>query len=134
MSSKSPSRRRKRGGQPGNHNAFQHGFYARRLPIDRDAIAAANLPPADNLDAEIAMLRIAIRNLVAKSADPQPLGIDLLLLRSFSLAFAALNRMIKTRYFIRDDSSAIHNFMHTVFQQIREETPGTILDDLTRDE
>jgi len=134
MSSKSTSRRRRRGGQPGNANAFKHGFYGRRLPIDPAALDAANLPPLDNLDEEIAMLRLSIRNLVAKSADPQTLGIDLILLRSLALAFGALNRLIKTRYFIRDDSSAIQDFWHTLFTQIREENPGTILDDLPHDE
>ena len=51
--------KRKSGGQPGNLNAFKHGFYSRRFR----ALELSDLSEVltDNLDDEIALLRVIIR-------------------------------------------------------------------------
>lgn len=122
--------RRRRGGQPGNRNAFVHGFYGRRLELDRKELAGAKLPPSDSLDDEIAMLRLSIRKLVERGVATQGLEEDLLMLRTLSLAVMALNRMVKTRYFLADRESFGRDIVHQALEQIRLENPGTILDDL----
>ena len=51
--------KRKPGGQPGNVNAWKHGFYSRRFK----ALEMCDLETVlrDNLDDEIALLRVLIR-------------------------------------------------------------------------
>lgn len=54
-----PNIKRKSGGQPGNVNAFKHGFYSRRFR----ALEIADLDTilTDSLDDEIALVRVIIR-------------------------------------------------------------------------
>ena len=56
-----PNVKRKSGGQPGNLNAFKHGFYSRRFR----AVEIADLGTvlADSVDDEIALLRVVTRRL-----------------------------------------------------------------------
>ncbi|MFA5838241.1 MAG: hypothetical protein WC837_14945 [Bellilinea sp.] len=93
---------RARGGQPGNRNAVRHGFYVRYLPLDPELLT--QLPPSDDLTDEIAMLRLAIRNIAAQSTVPQPLEVELQLLRSINLAAAAINRVLRTRLYLGSGS------------------------------
>ena len=51
--------KRKRGGQPGNTNAFKHGFYTKNFsPAERRGVEAAKVVV---LGDEIALLRVLIR-------------------------------------------------------------------------
>ena len=94
---------RARGGQPGNRNAMRHGFYARPLPGDPplpDLRSANRDLPGEglpNLSDEIAMLRLAVREIVSRASDAEPAARELGLLRSVSIAAAAINRLIKTQ-------------------------------------
>ena len=56
-----PNVKRKSGGQPGNLNAFKHGFYSRRFR----AVEIADLGTvlADSVDDEVALLRVVTRRL-----------------------------------------------------------------------
>ncbi len=60
--------KRKPGGQPGNVNAWKHGFYSRRFK----ALELCDLVTVlqNNLDDEIALLRVMIRR-VFETADSQ---------------------------------------------------------------
>jgi len=84
--------RRKRGGQPGNRNAVQHGLYSRMLGAfegGQDAV--------EGLTDQIAMLRLAVRETARRAeADPKPEA-DLELLRAVTAACAAINRLVRTR-------------------------------------
>jgi len=84
--------RRKRGAQPGNRNAVQHGFYARQLTgFNPDH------NPVDNLTDLIAMLRLSVREIALRAeAEPGPQA-DLELLRSVTVASIAIHRMVKTQ-------------------------------------
>jgi hypothetical protein len=53
---------RKRGGQPGNTNALQHGFYSRQMKAGEIADLSAIAP---DLNSEIAMLRVLAARAVA---------------------------------------------------------------------
>jgi len=63
-----PNLKRKSGGQPGNLNAFKHGFYSRRFR----ALEISDLSSVltDDLDDEIALLRVIIRR-VFEMADKE---------------------------------------------------------------
>jgi hypothetical protein len=51
--------RKRSGGQPGNWNAFKHGFYSRRYrPLE---VSDLNTVMSDDLTGEIALLRVIIR-------------------------------------------------------------------------
>ena len=55
----------KTGGQPGNHNAFKHGFYSKVLePDEKRELKWAD--SVDGLDQEIAIIRIKFRSLLAQ--------------------------------------------------------------------
>ncbi|MHB0987619.1 MAG: hypothetical protein ACYC3P_03015 [Bellilinea sp.] len=57
-------------------------------------------PPAEglpNLSDEIAMLWLAVREIVSRASDAEPPARELGLLRSVSIAAAAINRLIKTQ-------------------------------------
>jgi hypothetical protein len=68
-----PNQKRKPGGQPGNLNAFKHGFYSRRFRAiemnDLDTVLT------DSLDDEIALVRIIIRR-VFEFADSDAENLD----------------------------------------------------------
>ena len=94
---------RARGGQPGNRNAVRHGFYARSMPGDPplpDLRSANRDLPGEglpNLSDEIAMLRLAVREIISRASETEPAAEELRLLRSVSIAAAAINRLIKTQ-------------------------------------
>ncbi|MHB0967287.1 MAG: hypothetical protein ACYC36_12620 [Bellilinea sp.] len=50
-----------------------------------------------NLSDEIAMLRLAVREIVSRASETEPAARELGLLRSVSIAAAAINRLIKTQ-------------------------------------
>ena len=118
MTASKPTSRR-RGGQPGNRNAVRHGFYARYLPEipalpptlgipdpapeyieSTDITLSTRRDPINRLTDEIAMLRLAVRNIAAHSREQLPLAEELELLRSISLASAAINRLLRTQEII----------------------------------
>jgi len=89
------AQRRKRGGQPGNRNAVQHGLYARQLMEFQGSRNSV-----EGLTDQIAMLRLAVRETVRQAeADPTP-ETDLELLRAVTVACTALNRLVKTYKFL----------------------------------
>ncbi len=64
-----PILKRKQGGQPGNLNAYKHGFYSRRFTRLEIKDLATILP--DNFDDDIAVVRVCMRrmfNLADKDA------------------------------------------------------------------
>ncbi len=111
MTDQPAPKRRKRGAQPGNLNALTHGFYASRLPDDHPSLAGPFPPSPDGLDNEIAMIRLTIRSLIDKSIEPQPLDVEIVLLRSLSLATTALVRLLKTRTFVNHSNARIQRLM-----------------------
>ena len=86
--------KRKRGAQPGNQNAFKHGFYSRQF----QALEAADLDAAfeTGLANEIAMLRVATRRffeLSDQATDIEEAGRVLSLLAMASSKLAAITRI-----------------------------------------
>jgi len=98
MSSSPRSSSRKVGGQPGNLNAYKHGFYAREFPkkdlADLDSVEFTGL-----LD-EIKLLRVHIRRLVELNRQSDDFTDALNLLRGLCLACSCINRLIKTQHIL----------------------------------
>jgi hypothetical protein len=63
-------RERKRGAQPGNANAVQHGFYSRALPPTEWELHSSSA--IDTLEWEIKALRVLINRLAAVQDQPDP--------------------------------------------------------------
>jgi hypothetical protein len=61
---------RKRGAQPGNLNALKHGFYSRSFKDIENSDLEAML--AQDLESEIAMLRVVVRRAFELSTAPDP--------------------------------------------------------------
>jgi hypothetical protein len=55
---------KRRGGQPRNHNAVKHGYYARNLPPDHPHLVE-RARRLEGVDEEIVMLRVKFRGLLA---------------------------------------------------------------------
>jgi hypothetical protein len=70
MASSTNTARRKRGAQPGNLNALKHGFYSRSFKELENADLEAMI--AEDLDSEIAMLRVVVRRAFELSTTPDP--------------------------------------------------------------
>jgi len=92
MTDRDKAERRKRGAQPGNRNAVQHGFYAQQLTGFKP-----DLTPGNGLTDMIAMLRLSVREIALRAeADPGP-GADLQLLRAVTVACIAIHRLVKAQ-------------------------------------
>lgn len=107
---------RRRGGQPGNKNAFKHGFYTANFKkADQKAFDGWQF---SGLAEEIALLRVYIRRVVelGVSVDHLPQSIDLL--RALSLAVTSLNRLVKTQAFIANGDDEISIAIRDVLNEL----------------
>ena len=81
---------RRRGAQPGNHNAAKHGLYSRQLsPAGRQLLEAARELSPDDLAEEIALLRARVAVLL----DAAPDRVDLV-----TAALKTLAQLIATNH------------------------------------
>ena len=65
---------RKQGAQPGNHNAFKHGFYAKKyFPLELSDLSTAL---GDGLTDEIALLRVIIRRVFDYANDHESQSLE----------------------------------------------------------
>jgi hypothetical protein len=87
--------KRKRGGQPGNNNAFKHGYYSKTF----QTAEKTDLETTDSvhLTDEINMLRVFMRRVIEQSESADNLTESLYTLRTLSLASSTVNRLIKTQ-------------------------------------
>lgn len=96
--------KRKRGGQPGNHNAIQHGFYSDQFK-QTERLKLAQVQNAD-LSNEIELIRVQIRRYL-EAENMELNGIDfetrLQALRAVSLAAESLTRLIRTQALLNND-------------------------------
>jgi hypothetical protein len=111
--------KRKRGGQPGNHNALKHGFYARAMSKDEiDELATIQ----DGLVEEINLIRSIIRRVAILAQDERDRHELEGLLDSLGAAGVRLGSMIRTQkmffdltdkvQFDKDLSTAISEVLH----------------------
>jgi len=92
--------KRKSGGQPGNWNAFKHGFYSRRYkPLELSDLSTVMI---DGLDDEIALLRVIIRRVFefANDDDAQNLSTWSAALDTLGAASTRLAGLLRTQQVI----------------------------------
>ncbi len=120
---------KKRGGQPGNRNAWKHGFYSKYFsPFD---IRALSDIPVTAMTGELGVLRLSVdRFMEAYTASLKDLDYEerLAALRFITLAvgrIAALERL---------QSSAVKNLaQYDEFMQMFHDIPAEILEEMDRD-
>ena len=90
-----PASPKTRGAPTGNRTALKHGFYSRAWRTrDRKDLQSTH---QINLTEEIDLMRVSIRRL-AESISTAPSTLELsTFLRTLSLAFVSLNRMVRTQ-------------------------------------
>jgi hypothetical protein len=91
--------KRKRGGQPGNHNALKHGFYARAMTKDEiDELSTIGVGLVD----EIILVRTIIRRVAGLAKDEKDRHELEGLLDSLGAAGVRLGSMIRTQHMFFD--------------------------------
>ena len=94
-----PTVKRKAGGQPGNINAFKHGFYSRRFRALE--IADLEMVLSDSLVDEIALVRVMIRRVFDfADSDAETLDEWQTALSTLGTAATRLARLIRTQHLI----------------------------------
>ncbi len=113
----SPSRRQ--GGQPGNSNAYKHGFYTRRLrQRDLSGVETTNLK---SLAEEIALIRVFTRRTVEEFVkDPDYYDI-VAVLRAICLASGTITRIIRTQSFLTGDTTSFNALINQAISEVRVE-------------
>lgn len=86
--SKSPVKRRPRGGQPGNRNARKHGFYSQVL-TEAERVDLQYALDVEGIDMEIAVLRLKIKAILEDDPDNVRLIME---------ATNTLARLLRTKY------------------------------------
>lgn len=89
---------RKRGAQPGNKNAYQHGFYAQHFKTEEQRILSKM--SLTDLSGEIELMRIQLnRFMEAQNTSSQSLDFEsqLSVLRAITLSTESINSMIRTQ-------------------------------------
>lgn len=97
--------RRKRGAQPGNTNALQHGFYSPAMRQAEISDLRTLLEDAGRLDDEIAMLRVMARRLAEtseKSIDAEDIVATT---NAFGAAVTRLAGLMRVQQFLAGSST-----------------------------
>ena len=108
-----PRPKRRPGGQPGNLNAVTHGFYAKGM-TEAQALELdeAQRLPADDLSAEMARLRLHLRDLIGTSPDKAEL---------VYLGLRTLAGLARTQYRLKGtDADRLVDAMRAVLESIEE--------------
>jgi hypothetical protein len=137
-----PPAKRKRGAQPGNKNAIKHGFYAQpempptglfnrpRTPEEDEELGESidnirrwldgeDERPTQDLQAEIDIMRLAIRRL-ASMAEPQTFTEAVYMIRALSLASSSLASLVRAQHYVNPRTSRQEIWNHVVNQALAD--------------
>jgi len=110
--------KRKQGAQPGNLNAFKHGFYSKLFePLDREDIE--NLLSMD-LEEEIVMLRKATQHTFGLACQVDDIDQAIKVLGALGLASIRTSRLLKSQKALGDGdqaSSVVSNAINEVLKE-----------------
>lgn len=111
---------RRRGAQPGNQNAFKHGFYSRRFSSQDLNDLQENAGPG--LDGEIAMLRVIMRRLF-EVAQTEAADLDSWAesLRTLSLAASRLAGLLRTEKMLVGSADEVAAALSEAMAQVVKE-------------
>jgi hypothetical protein len=115
-------KKRKRGGQPGNTNAFKHGFYAKNFSLgERRGLQATE---GIVLGDEIALLRVLIRRFAEQIQASQGVGLteSAQLLAVISEAMLRLGSLLRTDHMLGGaQNDTLFKSLHVVLEELAEE-------------
>lgn len=110
---------RRRGGQPGNLNAFKHGFYSRQFRLgEATDLDEVKKPGLEN---EIDMLRVVTRRLFALAGDcedPEELAT---VLNALGMASGRLGGLIRTQWLISGMADQTEDELAEALSKLYEE-------------
>jgi len=110
--------KRKRGAQPGNLNAFKHGFYSKLFePLDREDIE--NLLSM-NLEEEIVMLRNATQNTFNLANQVDDIDQAIKVLGALGLASIRTSRLLKSQKELGDGDQALSVVSNAINEVLKE--------------
>jgi uncharacterized protein YjcR len=111
-------KKRKRGAQPGNLNAFKHGFYSKLFePLDREDIE--NLLSMD-LDEEIVMLRNATQQTFSLANQVDDIDQAIRALGALGLASIRTSRLLKSQKEIGNGDNALSAVSNAINEVLKE--------------
>ena len=111
-------KKRKRGAQPGNLNAFKHGFYSKLFePLDREDIE--NLLSMD-LDEEIVMLRNATQQTFSLANQVDDIDQAIKVLGALGLASIRTSRLLKSQKELGDGDQALSVVSNAINEVLKE--------------
>ena len=114
---------RKRGGQPGNTNAFKHGFYTKNFsPAERKGLQATE---GVVLGDEIALLRVLIRRFAEQIQASQGTALmeSAQLLAVISEAMLRLGSLLRTDHMLGGaQSDTLFKHLHLVLEELSDES------------
>lgn len=111
-------KKRKRGAQPGNLNAFKHGFYSKLFePLDREDIE--NLLSMD-LDEEIVMLRNATQQTFSLANQVDDIDQAIKVLGALGLASIRTSRLLKSQKEIGNGDNALSAVSNAINEVLKE--------------
>ena len=121
MNREKTNAKRKSGGQPGNWNAFKHGFYSRRFkPMEVSDLESLL---ADGLDDEISLLRVIIRRVFefANDNENQNLPTWTTALNTLGAAATRLGGLLRTQQMINGGSEDLLSTLSQALGQVAHE-------------
>lgn len=111
-------KKRKRGAQPGNLNAFKHGFYSKLFePLDREDIE--NLLSMD-LDEEIVMLRNATQQTFSLANQVDDIDQAIRVLGALGLASIRTSRLLKSQKEIGNGDNVLSAVSNAINEVLKE--------------
>lgn len=110
--------KRKQGAQPGNLNAFKHGFYSKLFePLDREDIE--NLISMD-LEEEIVMLRKATQHTFGLAYQVDDIDQAIKVLGALGLASIRTSRLLKSQKELGDGDQALSVVSNAINEVLKE--------------
>ena len=110
--------KRKQGAQPGNLNAFKHGFYSKLFePLDREDIE--NLLSMD-LEEKIVMLRKATQHTFGLACQVDDIDQAIKVLGALGLASIRTSRLLKSQKELGDGDQALSVVSNAINEVLKE--------------
>jgi uncharacterized protein YjcR len=112
---------KRRGAQPGNTNALQHGFYAANFkPEENDQLGAV---PENSLLDEIKLLRVAIRRLFGLASSKETLEEWTIAIEAIGVASVRLAGLLKAHKLISGSQSNLSDALSVALSEVCNELP-----------
>ena len=110
--------KRKRGGQPGNLNAFRHGFYSKLFqPLDAEDLEGIF---SSSLEEEIAMLRIATQRTFKLARQIDDIDQAIKALGALGLASIRTSQLLKSQKELGNGDQALSAITDAINEVLRE--------------